>query len=184
MEVSINALRWFIGIAGPLVLMSYVVGIKRADDPMQLWGNIGPTERAIIVPFMFLAAAGFLTAAYLLLWKWNPATVAGLHWPGGASDGQGGSRLLLAYALYLIPSMLWLESTLLHLRFGAVWTQVLTIGVLTLVSVGLLLLGLLSFAAIKDGVAGAGWLLAAVVCMALQSTLNDNIIWVAKFPWR
>lgn len=183
MEVTQNGLRLFIAIAGPLVLVSYVVGVMRADEPEALWGGIDGRLRTAIVPFMFVAAAGFLAAAYLVLWKWTPDQLAGLHWPDGTADGGGTNRLLLAYALYLIPSALWLESTLLHLRVGTGWTQTITIGVLTLVTVGLLLLGSLAVSAVQAGLPGAPWLVAAVVAMAIQSTLWDNIVWVAKFPW-
>lgn len=183
MDVTQDGLRWFVAVVGPLVLVSYVVGLLRADDPEALWGGIDGRLRSVIVPFMFVAAAGFLTAAYLILWKWSPDQLAALHWPGGAADGAGAQRLLLAYVLYLVPSALWLEATLLHLRVGAGWTQALTLGVLTLVSVGLLLLALLGWSAVQAELPGAPWLLVAVAAMAIQSTLWDNIVWVAKFPW-
>ncbi len=183
MDVTLAGLRWFVVGAGPLVLVSYVVGIMRADDPEALWGGVDGTLRKITIPFMFVAAAGFLIAAYFLLFKWSPDTLAELHWPWAEADGRGMNRVLWAYAIYLIPSMLWLESTLLHLRFGTGATQALVIVVLTLVTVGLVMLGALAVGAMQDGVSGAGWVLAAVVMMAIQSTLNDNIIWVWKFPW-
>ena len=79
--------------------------------------------------------------------------------------------------------MLWLEATLLHLSVGAAWTQWLTIGVLTVVSVGIILLGLIGVAAVQDGVPG-GWILVlGALGMGIQSIVNDNIIWVWKFPW-
>jgi hypothetical protein len=173
----------FVAIAGPLVLVSYVIGIMRADDPEALWGGVDGALRSIIIPFMFVAAASFLLAAYLLLFKWTDETVANLHWPWSKSDGKGVSRVFVAYAVYLIPSALWLESTLLHLQVGNGSTQTAVIVVLSLVTVGLVLLGLLAYGAIQDRVQGAGWLMVAVVGMAIQSTLNDNIVWVWKFPW-
>ncbi len=182
-SVDVNTLRWFVAILGPLVLVSYVVGILRADDPQALWGGVSAAEQKLIVPFMFVAAAGFLGAAYILFFKWTPDQLAGLHWPGQEADGNGMQRLLWAYALYLIPSALWLESTLLHLNVGATWTQALVILVLSLVSVGLFALGALAIGAMQDGYPAAGWLLAGVIGMVIQSTINDNIIWVIKFPW-
>lgn len=183
MDVTQVGLRWIVAVAGLLVLASYVAGILRADDPEALWGGIAGNLRKAIVPFMFLAAAGFLAAAYLLLWKWTPDQLASLHWPGGTADGNGAQRVLVAYLLYLVPSALWLESTLLHLRMGTGATQALTIGVLTLVSVGLLMLGLLGWSAMQAELPGAGWVVAGVVAMAIQSTFWDNIVWVLRFPW-
>ena len=179
MDVSVVGVRWFVAIAGPLVLVSYVVGLARAEEPMALWGGLGPTERMAIVPFMFVAAAGFLAYAYTALVRMD---VASLRFPW-AESGSGTNALLLAYALYLIPSMLWLEATLLHLSVGAAWTQWLTIGVLTVVSVGIILLGLIGVAAVQDGVPG-GWILVlGALGMGIQSIVNDNIICVWKFPW-
>ncbi|MGB0652080.1 MAG: hypothetical protein ACPGQL_02670 [Thermoplasmatota archaeon] len=183
MDVTLGRLRLFVWIAGPLVPLSYVIGIARAPEPEALWGGIVGAERLAVVPFMFLAAAGFLTFAYHVLYRLDQDQLASLRWPWGQQDGRGLQRLLAAYALYLIPSALWLEATLLHLERGQVWTQVLTIAVLTLVSIGILMLGLLSWSARRDGVPGAPWMLAAVVAMGIQSILNDNIIWVWKFPW-
>jgi hypothetical protein len=183
MEVSLSGLRIFVAIAGPLVLVSYVLGVLRAESPEALWGGMEGSLRTAIIPFMFVAAAGFLLAAFLLLLKIDATTLASFHWPWAASDGKGMSRIFWAYVLYLVPSALWLESTLLHIQYPNRWTQALVICVLTLVSVGLLMLCLLAISAIQDGVPGAYWLLVAVVAMAIQSTINDNIIWVAKFPW-
>ena len=179
MDISVAGLRWFVAIAGPLVLVSYVVGIARAEDPMALWGGLGSRERAAIVPFMFVAATGFLAYAYMVLFRMD---VAALRFPWSES-GSGHNALFLAYAPYLIPSMLWLEATILHLSVGAAWTQWLTIGVLTLVSVGIVLLGLIGVAAVQDGVPGGWVLVLGAVGMGIQSIVNDNIIWVWKFPW-
>ncbi len=181
--MDVNALRWAVGILGPLVLVSYVVGLLRAPEPEALWGGVDGNLRTAIVPFMFVAAAGFLGAAYILFIRWTPDQLASLHWPGGSPDGQGIDRLFWAYLLYLIPSALWLESTLLHLQVGAAWSQGLVITVLSLVTVGLVMLGALAVAAIQAGLPAAGWLLVCVVGMFIQSTINDNIIWVIKFPW-
>ncbi len=183
MDATLTQLRWFVFIMGPLVLVSYVAGILRAKEPEDLWGGVEGTMRTATIPFMFLAAAGFLVFAYFLLFRLEPTQLAGLRWPWGTSDGNGIDRALLGYALYLIPSALWLESTLLHLNHPQPWTPALVIIVLTLVSVGIVMLGLLSWSAVQDGVPGAAWMLAGVVAMGIQSILNDNVVWVLKFPW-
>ncbi len=176
------SLQIFVAIAGPLVLASYVAGIMRASDPEALWGGVSGGLRTATIPWMFVAAVGFLVYAYYALFALDASAQDALRWPW--ADGPGGrERLLLAYSLYLIPSMFWLEATLLHLEHGAWWTQALTIGVLTLVSVGVLMLGAIGWAAAQDGVPGGWWMVAGAVGMGIQSILNDNVIWVWKFPW-
>ncbi len=183
MDVSRRQLRWFVFIMGPLVLVSYLVGILRADEPADLWGGIGPAAQAATIPFMFVAAAGFLVFAWIVLFKLDDEALAGLRWPGRISDGRGRTRLAAAYALYLIPSALWLEATLLHLNNPSSWTPALVIAVLALVAIGIIMLGLLSWSAIRDQVPRAKWMLAGVIGMAYQSIVNDLIIWVLAFPW-
>ncbi len=183
MEVTLTQVRWAVFVLGPLVLVSYVAGIMRASDPEALWGGVTAGERLAIVPFMLLAAAGFLIFAYYALFALDAQQLASLRWPWGSADGNGLNRLLWAYVLYLVPSALWLESTLFHLNNPQPWTPALVVIVLTLVSVGIVMLGLLSWGAIQDDVPGAKWMLAGVFAMGFQSIVNDNIIWVAKFPW-
>ncbi len=183
MEISQRALMWFILVAGALVLASYVVGLARASRPADIWGGITPTMQKAVVPFMLLAAAGFIAYASIVLFRLDAATFAALRWPWGASDGGGGGRLFLAFALFLIPSALWLEATLIHVRMPQPWSQALVVAVLFLVAVGVVLLGLLAFAAQADGVPGAVWLILGAVAIGIQVIINDLVIWVWKFPW-
>ncbi len=184
MDVTLSGLRIFVFIAGPLVLVSYVAGIARADDAEALWGGITGTERMAIIPFMFVAAAGFLAYAYVLLFSMDAGQLAALRWPWAESDGNGLQRAFWSYALYLIPSALWLESTLLHLNHPQPWTPALVVAVLALVSVGIVMMGLLAWGAYEDGVPGALWMILGALAMGYQSIINDLIIWSWKFPWR
>lgn len=181
--VTRRHLRAFVFVAGPLVLVSYVVGIARADDPEALWGGITGAARAATIPFMFVAAAGFLAYAWVILFRLDDEQLAGLHWPWAAPDGRGAQRALTSYALYLIPSALWLEATLLHLNDPRAWTPTLVVGVLFLVSVGLVMLGLLGWSAHRERVPRARWMVLGAIGMGIQSIVNDLIIWVIEFPW-
>ena len=59
MEVSRELVRTMVFVFGPMVLASYVIGIRRMDDPMELWGGIPESWRSLNVMCMFIAAAGF-----------------------------------------------------------------------------------------------------------------------------
>ena len=96
MKVSRQVLRMFIFIFGTLVLVSYAYGVSHASDTAALWGGIPWSQAQFIVPFMFLAAFGFLMYWWIILYQRDAAVIADLRWPWGSSDGHGGGRLLLA----------------------------------------------------------------------------------------
>jgi hypothetical protein len=85
--------------------------------------------------------------------------------------------------LILIPSALWLESTLFHLSNDYSWTPVLVIGILILVAIGNVMLGLLAYGSYQDGVDGSGLMIAGAVMLGIQCVINDCILWSIKFPW-
>lgn len=183
MEVTREFIRKFTFIAGPLVLISYAFALSRLDDWDSLWGGVPETWITYIVPFMFIAAIGFLMYWWVALFKLDVAVFESLRWPWRESDGNGGMRLLLAYALFLIPSMLWIDSTIFHMNNSYSWTPILVIGILALASVGNIMLGLLAYGAMQDGVDGSKIMLLGSVFLGIQVILNDLIIWSAKFPW-
>ena len=183
MEVSREFIRKFTFVAGPLVLISYAFALSRLDDWDSLWGGVPDTWITYIVPFMFIAAIGFLMYWWVALFKLDVAVFESLRWPWNESDGNGGMRLLLAYALFLIPSMLWIDSTIFHMNNSYSWTPILVIGILALASVGNIMFGLLAYGAMQDGVEGSRIMLLGSVFLGIQVILNDLIIWSAKFPW-
>jgi len=183
MEIERESLRIYTIIAGFLVLASYAWGVSRLSKPTDLWGGVTPLMQKVNVAFMLLAAIGYLIYWWIVLFQISASDVANLRWPWSDSDGHGGGRLLLAFSIFLIPSMLWLESAALHMRNPSSFTPVLVIGVLFLASVGNVMLGLLAYSALQDGVNGAGWMLFGTIALSIQCILNDLIIWSWKFPW-
>jgi len=182
-EVNRDFVRIFTFISGPLVLVSYVYALSRIDDGASLWGGIPDSWIAYIVPFMFLAAVGFLMYWWVALFKLDTITVDSFRWPWGESDGNGASRLLVAYALFLIPSMLWIDSTIFHMNNSYLWTPFLVVGILALASVGNILLILIAYGAWQDDVEGAGFMLTGSTLLGIQVIINDLFLWSAKFPW-
>lgn len=183
MEITREFIRIFTFITGPLVLVSYAYGLSRLDDKASLWGGIPTSWTTYIVPFMFLAAIGFLMYWWVALFQIEVSVLDSLRWPWGESDGNGAKRLFLAYALFLIPSLLWIDSTIFHMKNSYSWTPLLVIGILGLASIGNIMFGLLAYGAWQDGVDGSGMMLLGSVFLAIQVILNDFIIWSAKFPW-
>ena len=107
-----------------------------------------------------------------------------LRWPWQkTSDGAGLNRIFLSYSLFMIPSMLWLESTLFHINNDYSWTPMLVIGILTLVSIGNIMLGMLAYSSYKDGFAGGKTMLIGSILLGIQCIIFDGIIWNVKFPW-
>ena len=106
-----------------------------------------------------------------------------LRWPWSDSDGSGMERLLLAYALFLIPSALWLESTSYHLSNDYSWTPIIVVGTLLITSIGNIMLGLIAYSAYVDGIQGSQMMLLGAFLISIQCILNDLIIWSVKFPW-
>ena len=106
-----------------------------------------------------------------------------LRWPWSDSDGSGMERLLIAYALFLIPSALWLESTSYHLSNDYSWTPIIVVGTLLITSIGNIMLGLIAYSAYVDGIQGSQMMLLGAFLISIQCILNDLIIWSVKFPW-
>ncbi|MDG1555436.1 MAG: hypothetical protein P8R00_04225 [Candidatus Poseidoniaceae archaeon] len=183
MKVSRNFVRTFIFIFGNLVLVSYLYGLSHASDQEALWGGIPWSQAQMIVPFMFLAAFGFLMYWWTILYQNDVSMMESLRWPWGESDGGGGARLLLAFALVVIPSALWLEATIYHLDNNYSWTPILVVGVLMLTCVGNIMMGLLAYSAYTDKLPGGGKMLLGSIFLGIQCILFDGIYWNLKFPW-
>ena len=69
MDVSREFIRKFTLIAGPLVLISYAFALSRLDDWDSLWGGVPVTWITYIVPFMFLAAIGYMMYWWVALFQ-------------------------------------------------------------------------------------------------------------------
>ena len=184
MEINRRFIRICVIIFGILVLASYVFGLSRIDDKMALWGGIPSSWLKFIVPFMFIAAIGWLIYWWTILYRVDASAIDQLRWPWQDSeDGNGAIRLFLAYCVFMIPSMLWLESTLFHMNNDYSWTPILVIGILTLASIGNIMLGLLAYSAHQDGLKGANMMLAGAFMLSIQVVIFDGIVWNVKFPW-
>ena len=185
MEVSRKLVRTVVFVLGPMVLASYVIGVRRMEDPMELWGGIPESWRSLNVMCMFIAAAGFLIAWWQLLFGWDFGVVESVGWPWSGDVSEGGhGRILIAFLLILIPSMLWLELTRAHIQNGSSLTQWIVIANLWLVVSGNVLLILFGWSAWSRGASGTDILpLLGGLMLGIQVIVNDGILWVWKYPW-
>tara|TARA_B100001996_G_scaffold276667_1_gene217295 strand:+ start:183 stop:794 length:612 start_codon:yes stop_codon:yes gene_type:complete len=183
MEVTRESLKITTTLLGILVLVSYYYGVTRAEEPTKLWGGVPPSWQTYIVPFMFVAAIGYLAYWWITVFQMDSSTIETLNWPWADSDGNGMNRLAIAYGLILIPSAIWLESTLFHMSNDYAWTPLLVVGILSLVSLGNIMLGLLAYDAHLSGIENSWILIAGSLMLASQVIVNDLIIWSIKFPW-
>jgi|TARA_B100001094_G_C18043945_1_gene726446 hypothetical protein len=182
-EITIGLVKVLTFILGPLVLISYVYGVSHSQNPSGLWGGVPVSWQRYIIPFMFLAALGYVVYWWIVFYHLDALTVESFRWPWGESDGNGNSRLLFSFLLILIPSALWIESTIFHIENDYSWTPLLVIGLLLLVSVGNLMLGLIAYSSYQDNISGSGYMLLGSIALGIQCILNDLIIWSYKFPW-
>ena len=183
MKITRQFIRISVIIFGILVLLSYVYGVSKTDDPNTLWGGIPLSWTKFIIPWMFIAAIGFLMYWWTILYSVDASVIDNLRWPWGESDGKGANRLFLTYCVFMIPSMIWLESTLFHMNNNYSWTPFLVIGVLTLASIGNIMFGLLAYSAYQDGVEGARTMLLGSVMLSIHCIFLDGILWTVNYPW-
>lgn len=183
MTISRQKIRLFTAICGVNVLLSYLYGLSHAQDRLGLWGGVPEAWRLPITCCMFLAAAGFLTYWWIALFQWTEETIGSLRWPWALADGQGTRRLISAYALLLLPSALWMETTIYHMEQPSSWSAVLPITMLTLAALGAILLALLANTARQDNISGAKAMSIGGALVCLQVVINDWIVWTLLFPW-
>ena len=166
------------------------------ENPWQdLWGCISDSIiYAWMLPCMAIAVTGYLIFTWFFLVKWDPNLVEDLQWPWYQPTSEvnqalvgGHARLLLAYMFFLVPSILWLELTILHLQYRKIWSQVLVIGNLWLVCIGNILMVLLAWSAHRQFSHQVGtktiWPIIGSLMLGLQCIINDGIVWNVKFPW-
>jgi hypothetical protein len=179
-KVFVQIFTIFTGI---LVLASYVYGVSKSSDPVLLWGGVPLSWQSYIIPFMFVAAVGYVLYWWTVFFAIEESILESLTWPWAESDGNGARRLLLAYSLFLIPSALWLESTSFHIENDYAWTPILVVGMLILVSLGNILLGLLAYNSYRNDIDGGSYMLIGSIMISIQCIINDLLIWSYKFPW-
>ena len=177
-----NTVFWFTNLVGPLILASYWRGVGAVDDPLVYWGDVPSSMQSFIVPWMFVAAAGYLLMWHRFFFAWDEATVATLHWPGQQPDGKGVQRLFMVYAAFLLSSMVWIDLTRIYIEAPSMVAAVAIIAVLWTAGLASLAFGLLVWPS-RERLPGARFALAGCVMLSIQCTWWDALYWVANFGW-
>jgi hypothetical protein len=177
-----KTLLWATMLIGPLILASYWRGVNAVDDPLVYWGDVPESMQSFIVPWMFVAAAGYLLMWHRFFFAWSEADVASLHWPWSSDDGRGVHRLAGLYAAFLIASLLWIDLTRSYIESPSALGAFVVIAVLWVAGLASLGFGVLVWSS-RDRLVGARWALVGCVMLSIQCTGWDAVYWVASFGW-
>ena len=171
---------WFANIVGPLILVSYWRGVSAFPDPNVYWGDVSEGMRTIIVPWMFVAAAGYLLMMHRFFLSWSEEEVASLHYPWQRNDGHGVRRLFVLYAAFLLCSVVWIDLTRIYIESPSSLGMVAIVAVLWTAGLASVGFGVLAWPA-RERLPGARWVVLGSVMLSIQCTWWDAIYWVANF---
>lgn len=173
---------WFANIVGPLILLSYWRGVGAFDDPSVYWGNVPEGMQSFIVPWMFVAAAGYLMMFHRFFLAWSEKEVASLHWPWKESDGKGVQRLFALYAAFLLTSLVWIDLTRIYIEGPSMLVAVAIVAVLWTAGLASVGFGVLVWPA-RERLSSARIVLLGSFMLSIQCTWWDAIYWVLNFAW-
>ena len=159
-----------IAIGGSAVLASYLLALDPAIGG-SLWGGIpeGPV-RDLYTINMFLAAAGFFPATWLLVFA-TPASAL------PERTGSGFPALFVLYAAILMASALWLPLTALYVSAPSTPVWILVRLVLLVVGGAATLLGAMLIRLARRGPASAWLPVGAFFFFWLQTMVLDALVW-------
>ena len=173
---------WFTNIVGPLILVSYWRGVAAFEDPLVYWGEVPERMQSFIVPWMFVAAAGYLMMFHRFFFAWSEVEVASLHWPWKEDDGNGLQRLFILYAAFLLTSLVWIDLTRIYIEGPSTLGAVAIVVVLWTAGLASVGFGLLIWPA-RERLSGSNIALLGSVMLSIQCTWWDAIYWVFNFAW-
>ena len=173
---------WSTFAVGPLILLSYWRGVSAFEDPVVYWGNVSSDMQSFIVPWMFVAAIGYLLMWHRFFFAWSEEDVARLHYPWQEEDGKGIQRLMILYAAFLLTSLVWIDLTRIYIEQPGTLQAVLVVAVLWTAGLASMGFGLLAWAT-RDELQGSRAVLAGSIMLSIQCTWWDAIYWVWHFAW-
>lgn len=163
-------------IGGAAVLGSYSLGILTHLNAGQiLWGEVPESIRPYYTANMLLAAMGYFTFIYFILFRLNPVKTR--------VAGRFGFRLFTAlFAGILIPSALWMPLTFLAVErssLALVWAVRIMLWLVGLASLALF------YAILKVEPRNPLWAqrvaLVGSIAFCIQTAFLDAIVWIFFF---
>ena len=173
---------WFANIVGPLILLSYWRGVGAFDDPSVYWGDVPEGMQSFIVPWMFVAAAGYLMMFHRFFFAWSEDEVASLHWPWKENDGKGVQRLFALYAAFLLTSLIWIDLTRIYIEGPSMLVAVAIVAVLWTAGLASVGFGVLVWPA-RERLHDANGVMFGSFMLSIQCMWWDAIYWVLNFAW-
>ena len=165
-----RALLQLIAIGGTAVLASYLLALDPAVGG-SLWGGIPEGRiRDLYTLNMFLAAAGFFPATWLLVFA-TPASAL------REKTGLGFPAMFALYAAILMASALWLPLTALYVSAPSTPVWLLIRLVLLVVGGAATLLGGMLIRLARRGPAIAWLAVVAFFFFWLQTMVLDALVW-------
>ena len=163
-------------LGGSAVLGSYAYGMCTHPNATNvLWGGVPASIQPFYTAGMILAAAGYFSFIYFILFGLDPDKTSVWHRPGFGTFN-------ILFGAILIPSALWMPLTFAAAEASSV--ILLWVVRLVLAAVGLASLSLLA-ALLKTQPRRPLWAywLAVIGCAAfcLQTAVLDMIVWSAYF---
>ena len=164
-------------IGGILVIGSYYLSARaRPDRVKEAWGNVPESIKPMYIVSMLTAAAGYFAFSYFIIFRLDPVEVA-------ATNSFSYPMFILAYALILFPSAMWMPLTFAMLEKPSrlVWWAIRV----TLFTVGIGSLGLLALLLIlnHDEPTWLLWLaVAGAILFSIQTAFLDALLWPIYFP--
>jgi len=173
---------WFLvinALGGFAVIASYVAGMVTHPNTEQLlWGRITPALKSVYLVSMPLAAAGYLSFLYYILFYLNAGTVR--IW------GFDGFLVLdIIFMAILIFSAFWMPLTykLIETQERGWWIYIrIVLFIVGLASLALLCALLLISQ--KEPVWSYWLAVAGSAVFFIQSGIIDAIVWPALFPYK
>ncbi|UCG55384.1 MAG: hypothetical protein JSV32_04040, partial [Dehalococcoidia bacterium] len=173
-KYKMNKLRLtcLILIGGALVIGSYVYGLLTYNGNINdLWGGASEAFKIVNVPFMILAAIGFLGFTYFILFKIDADEVK-------IANRFGYSIFYLIYSMILFPSAFWMPLTFVMISNpnDGLWIAIrLLLAVIGIASLVLLCI-LLNLRSKHTGM--IYWMaLLGAAAFSIQTFIFDTFLW-------
>ena len=176
MHVQQLILLGIVIVGGISVIGSYIYGFRAHHNSVDsLWGRAPKILRLINLPFMILAAIGFIAFSYFILFHLNPDEVR-------IANSFGFYLFYIIFVLILIPSAFWMPLTFSMIKRPKVglWISIrLVLAIVGISSVALLLV-LLNLNIHESGL--VYWFaIGGAVAFSIQTVLFDTLLWPIFF---
>ncbi|MAO75632.1 MAG: hypothetical protein CL699_04930 [Chloroflexi bacterium] len=169
----------FINIFGGIaVLGSYIVCLMMFPEQREpLWGGVVGTTRNVVVTFMLLAAAGYLTFLYISIFNVSADVFS-------SKSPLNGNLILILTISFLISSTIWMPASVAFLETSNSLFWYLSVASLWIAALSLV--GLLISVTTTDFSTTSNipkiLSVGGLAIITFHCLVFDAIMWVSRFP--